>query len=87
MALQVNYNSPEFGILANNAYAKIDTFRGNIDEVQFDVNYYISQDARLANKNPIGRFSFTIPYSDGMTYNLVYVYLKTLPGFENAIDC
>jgi hypothetical protein len=87
MALQVNYNSQEYGILANNAYAKIDAFRGDINEVQFDVNYYVSQEARVANKNPIGMFMFVIPYVDGMTYSSVYNHLKTLPGFENAVDC
>jgi hypothetical protein len=86
MALQINYNSDQFGILANGAYAKIDSFRGNISRVTFDVSYYVSQEARLEGKSPIGTFIFSVPYSDSMTYASVYNYLKTLPEFSGALD-
>lgn len=86
MAIQIQYNARQFDITLPNAYVKIDSFNGNIDEVNFNANIFATQEARLANKNPIGRYDFTMTYQDGMTYNLVYTYLKSLPGFENAVD-
>ena len=86
MALQINYDSAQYGVNSSVAYAKIEKFSGNINEVTFGVFIYATVTARQEGKNPIGYFDFTIPYSDGMTYSNVYAYFKTLPGFENAID-
>lgn len=87
MALQINYTSPEFGVSVQTAYAKIESFRGNINEVTFTLVYYADVLARTEGKSPIGGFVFSIPYQDGLTYTSVYNYLKTLPGFTNAVDC
>jgi hypothetical protein len=86
MALQIHYTSPQFGINAENAYLKIETFNGNINEVNFYASIYATAQARFEGKNPIGSFNFTIPYQDGMTYSSVYNYVKTLPEFVNSLD-
>jgi hypothetical protein len=86
MALQISYISPDYGITALESYAKIDSFRGNINFINFLVNYYVNQEARLEGKSPIGFFYFTMPYQDGMTYTAVYNYLKTLPEFVGSVD-
>lgn len=87
MALQIQYTAPEYGVTAPVAYAKIDNFRGTISIVYFNVYIYSTQVARSEGKQPIGYFEFSVPYSDNMTYANVYSYLKTLSGFENAVDC
>jgi hypothetical protein len=86
MALQIEYTSPDYGLYAPAAYAKIETFRGNINEVHFTVLFYATAQARFEGKNPIGGFHFSMPYQDGMTYTSVYNHLKTLPEFANSLD-
>jgi hypothetical protein len=86
MALQISYNAEQFGISFDRAYAKIIMFEGNINEVTFYISLFASQEARLANKNAISSFQFSMPYQDGMTYASVYNYLKTLPEFIGAQD-
>jgi hypothetical protein len=86
MALQIEYTSPDYGLYAPEAYAKIETFNGNINQVYFHVHFYATAQARFEGKNPIGYFTFTIPYQDGMTYSSVYNYAKTLPEFANSLD-
>lgn len=87
MAIKTSYTTEAFGVTAPEAYIKIDSFRGDINRVHFQVYIYATETARFEGKQPIGDFTFVIPYQDGMTYNLVYSHLKTLPGFENAVDC
>lgn len=87
MAIRKSYTTDSFGVTAPEAYIKIDNFRGNIDEVHFQALIYANETARINGKQPIDGFNFVMPYQDGMTYNLVYTHLKTLPGFENAVDC
>lgn len=87
MAIKQSYTTDAFGVTAPDAYIKVDNFRGNINEVHFQALIYANETARVTGKQPIDGFNFVMPYSDGMTYNLVYTYLKTLPGFENAVDC
>lgn len=87
MAIQTTFTTEAFGITAPAAYIKIDNFRGNINEVHFQALVYADATARANGKNPIDGVAFTMPYQDGMTYALVYGYLKTLPGFETAVDC
>jgi hypothetical protein len=87
MAIKSNFTATSIGFTAPEAYIKIDTFYGNINQVTFNVLVYANETARMEGKSHIDGFNFTVPYTDGMTYNAVYSYLKTLPGMENAVDC
>lgn len=86
MALQVTFNDNEKGLSLTGAYAKVENFRGDKDEVSFQVAVYVNEQARLDGKVGISSHVFTVPYVDGMSIQTLYDYLKTLPEFAGAID-
>lgn len=86
MALQFNFTNDNSGLTITNAYAKLGNFHGDKTNVRFDVEIFVSSEARLDNKQPISHLTFNVPYSDGMSIASLYTYMKTLPEFSQAID-
>jgi hypothetical protein len=88
MALILNLESTKFGIPAPQAYAKINHFNGNKDQLQVQVSVYYDQAARENNLNLVLEHSHYIPMSDltGDIVPAIYGVLKTLPEYEGAVD-
>ena len=86
MALQLNYNDDSRELVVPNAYAKIGEFNGNKEMVIFTIEIFTSISARENNKQALTSSTHRVPYSDGMSIQGLYNYLKTLPEFANAVD-
>lgn len=95
MALSINknveYNS---GVIVpvSNAYIRIDSYSGNKSSASIYANTYLSKQSCEDGKEPIEPTKiFTFPHNvEENAPNIVkqgYVYLKTLPEYEDAIDC
>jgi hypothetical protein len=68
----------------NNPYIKIESLTGNKNQILIEVVIY-----KEVNQQSVDRkyYPFT-PSLDGKNFIAQgYMYLKTLPQFENAIDC
>lgn len=85
MALQVAYNVEHYGLDASEAYVKIYRYEGDKDFITIHIAIWISDEARFDNKEPIEFREYSIPYDDQALTDL-YIYLKTLPEFDGAID-
>lgn len=86
MALQLDFTDTDKGLVVPNAYAKIERFHGDKNVVFFDVAIFSSAQARTDNKQPFHNIGFEVPYTDGMSIQMLYDYLKTLPEFAGATD-
>lgn len=94
MALQLPFNTP-FGIELPEAYAKVTTGGFTKDYITFEVAYYANAAARDAGTPVVDRQAYqwnnddmsmsSVTDADGLVAAL-YVYVKTLPGFEGASD-
>ena len=86
MAIQSTYNAPETGLEVNGAYMRIHGYHGNKDGMRFDVEVFVSKQARDAGMQNTGFLHFMCPVQPGDILPALYAYLKTLPEFANAID-
>jgi len=90
MALQQN-KQLQNGLIANNAYIRIDTVSGYKGEITISVNSYTSQQAFLDQVPFLVQnfYTFVPDVSDG-SLNFIkqgYEYLKTIDEYVDAIDC
>ena len=86
MALQLNLDQSSVGVPFSDAYAKINTFHGNKDSVQYMVLIYATEGARQGNAKEVGMQGYQCMMPQGPLLEGLYADLKTRPGFENATD-
>lgn len=98
MALELDYEHEELGVILPNVYAKIarasfDNMENNEGvNVRYTVKLYKNEEAKEDGKHPFDGESFitTLDIGNGKTqYNLLkqcYLHLKTQEGFTEAID-
>lgn len=91
MALSITITL-DSGICVNDSYARIESRGGgNKSNLTFFVGYYINQQAFEEGKSLVKQESFTFESSveDDAPNDIrqCYEYLKTLPEFDDAIDC
>lgn len=87
MALQKQHTT-QHGIFLDEAYCKIDTFRGDRHNVRVGVSVYANHSVYSEGKPAIESLEFNLPTpnsSDNM-FAEVYNYLKTQPEFDGAVD-
>jgi len=98
MALELDYEHKELGVILPNVYAKI--ARASFDNmenndgviVEYKVKFYKNESAKEDGEHPFSgkRFTTTLDIGNGKTqYNLLkqcYLHLKTQEGFTEAID-
>lgn len=80
------------GISVKNAYARVESRSGgNKAGLTFFIGYYINQQACEEGKALVKQeyFTFESSVTDDAPNDIkqCYEYLKTLPEFENAVDC
>ena len=98
MALELDYEHDELGVILPNVYAKIARASFNNMEndegvnVEYTVKLYKNEEAKEDGKHPFGgrSFSTTLNIGNAKTqYNLLkqcYLHLKEQDGFTDAID-
>ena len=98
MALELDYEHKELGVILPDVYAKIARASFNNMEnddgvtVEYRVKLYKNEEAKVNGENPFGGKGFmtTLDIGNGKTqYNLLkqcYLHLKTQTGFTDAID-
>lgn len=87
MALQQNYTTAS-GIELVDAYHRIDTFRGDRNNVRLGIGVYVNQQAREDGKAAAGFIELALP-TPNTSANMfadAYTWIKTQPGFESAQD-
>jgi len=93
MALQMNYQHPELGVIYN-AYRRINPNTGIIggkNGIKYTIEVYKNADmAHTINTKTYKGFTFTfIPSLDETAPNFIkqaYIHVKTLPMFNGSID-
>lgn len=85
MALQIS-KTTEQGVVASECYVKVSRFFGDKDKIVVDYEFYYNAQARLDGMRPLESTAIELatPTTDIMT--AIYTHIKTLPGFENALD-
>jgi len=92
LKMKMNYSSVHgVDIELDAAYIKIESVQSKKDFAYLSVFYYQSQDAFIADRPEFNSefITFVPSVSDGAE-NFIkqgYEHLKTLPKFENAINC
>ena len=98
MALELDYEHNELGVILPNVYAKIARASFNNMEnddgvtVKYKVKLYKNEEAKVNGEHPFDGKGFitTLDISNGKTqFNLLkqcYLHLKTQTGFTDAID-
>ena len=88
MALQLPSYTTEHGIELNNVYCRIDSFRGDREQVRLYVGVYVNKSKRDEQKPAIASLEFTLPTpnTSGNMFADVYKHLKTLPEFQASSD-
>ena len=86
MALRKNVNVTVYGkqIQFANAYIKVDSVNGNKDTMAASVVFFDQKDGVKCYENT---YAFAHSLEDKNVIQQAYLYLKTLPEFENAEDC
>lgn len=78
------------GVVINNAYVRVDTVCGYKFGLDISVNSYVTQEAFEGGQGYLEqKFYNLIPSVEDDAPNFIkqgYIYLKTLPEFEDAID-
>lgn len=91
MALTIPNLNLESGICINNSYARVSTIGGDKNSLIINLCAYLDKEAFLDGKDFIKQstFQFTPDVSDESNNFIkqAYDYLKTLPGYEDAVDC
>lgn len=86
MALQFTCNT-QFGFELPNAYARIENFNGDKNNITVQVSTYLDKSSRDSNKVPVQSQSYTFALNgNGNFMQLLYANLKALPDFNGAVD-
>ena len=83
MALQISYKT-QMGFTAEQAYARITSYRGNKLDLQVNVTIYNNIDSANDRELTIEQKDLHLQY--GATMEQMYDALKLLPEFSGAID-
>ena len=80
----------QFGVPADEAYAKITNFYGTKDQIQVQVAIYFNEEARHGNMSTVKENAHYIGISDlpkGMDFiPAIYEVLKTMADYQGAVD-
>jgi hypothetical protein len=92
MALEINDTYIDaFGTERNlsGAYARVEYVASNKENAVAHVFFYGSNGAAVANRPNYKsqQYAFTPTMTASNFIEQAYTYLKTLPEFENAVDC
>jgi hypothetical protein len=83
MALQIVFET-QMGFIAEQAYAKISSYRGN--KLDLQVNVLVYKDINSTDKQELTTLQKDLHISNGATMQEMYNALKLLPEFAGAID-
>lgn len=88
MALKLTNYTTEHGVILEEAYCRIDVFRGDRRTIHVSVGFYSSEQARLDEKPPVEVHTFTMPTpnTESNMFACAYVWLKEQPIFYNSVD-
>ena len=90
MALKLLLNDDQYGLSEGERYIKIDDMYWKKENASIRALMFASQQARLENKRELSVLIYSCPVDLQSSDNFVvqaYKFLKTLPEFENAVDC
>lgn len=85
MALQQSITL-EYGIDLPNAYARISGIHHTHNELVAHVEWWADATSRLADKAPVKRHSFSLPWQETVSLAQVYGLLKLQDAFAGSID-
>ena len=87
MALKLSV-ATQFGVPAEEAYAKITNFYGTKDQLQVQVAIYFNKDAREQNMSTVKENAHYIAMEDlkGDLIPAIYEVLKTMADYQGAVD-
>jgi hypothetical protein len=87
MALRLSVQT-QFGVPAEEAYAKITNFYGTKDQLQVQVAIYYNEDARHSNMSTVKENAHYIAMEDlkGDLIPAIYEVLKTMADYQGAVD-
>jgi hypothetical protein len=89
MALKLSVQT-QFGVPADEAYAKITNFYGTKDQLQVQVAIYFNKEARDGNMSTVKENAHYIAIADlpkGMDFiPAIYEVLKTMADYQGATD-
>ena len=79
----------QFGVPADEAYAKITNFYGTKDQLQVQVAIYYNEEARHGNLSTVKENAHYIAMEDlkGDLIPAIYEVLKTMADYQGAVDC
>ena len=88
MALTIKYKS-RFGLDVESAYMRLDSINGGKSEMSANFGLYANAESATDGADAFDVYKHKFPPSlDGGNFiNQAYNSLKTVAGFENAIDC
>jgi len=78
----------QFGVPADEAYAKITNFYGTKDQLQVQVAIYFNKEARDGNMSTVKENAHYIAMEDlkGDLIPAIYEVLKTMADYQGAVD-
>jgi hypothetical protein len=87
MALKLSV-ATQFGVPAEEAYARITNFYGTKDQLQVQVAIYYNKDAREQNMSTVKENAHYIAMEDlkGDLIPAIYEVLKTMADYQGAVD-
>ena len=89
MALRLSVQT-QFGVPAEEAYARITNFYGTKDQLQVQVAIYYNEDARHQNMSTVKENAHYISLADlagkGDLIPAIYEVLKTMADYQGAVD-
>jgi hypothetical protein len=87
MALKLSV-ATQFGVPAEEAYAKITNFYGTKDQIQVQVAIYFNKEARDGNMSTVKENAHYIAMEDlkGDLIPAIYEVLKTMADYQDAVD-
>lgn len=91
---QTSVDDNDFGVIAPEAYIKINSVEIRGDDVWININTYVTKEARDSSKCSIGKKTEKIKMSDFSKYikdftvdgikTAAYNYMKTLPKYQGV---
>jgi len=87
MALKLSVQT-QFGVPAEEAYARITNFYGTKDQLQVQVAIYYNEEARNGNMSTVKENAHYIAMEDlkGDLIPAIYEVLKTMADYQGAVD-
>ena len=88
MALKLSVQT-QFGVPAEEAYARITNFYGTKDQLQVQVAIYYNEEARHGNLSTVKENAHYIAMEDlkGDLIPAIYEVLKTMADYQGAVSC